>query len=92
MMPLAPTDDERLIEAIRYRSDFSPTHHQIGRIIAMIENGDMILVDQIAGYLRDTVSRGNDLPAGVALVDPVGDLRRRIWADYETRLPHKVIR
>jgi len=82
MMPLAPTDDERLIEAIRYRSAFSPTHHQIGRIIAMIENGDMIHVDQIGAHLRETVRQGNDLPAGVAMVDPVDDLRRQIWADY----------
>ena len=81
-MTPAPTDGERLIEAIRYRSAFSPTHHQIGRIIAMIENGDMIHVNQISWHLRETVRQGNDLPAGVALVDPVDDLRRQIWADY----------
>jgi len=79
MMPLAPTDDERLIEAIRYRRSFSPTHHQIGRIIAMIENGDMIHVDQIGAHLRETASRGNDLPTGFVSVDA---LSRQIWADY----------
>jgi len=82
MMTLAPTDDERLIEAIRYRSAFSPTHHQIGRIIAMIQDGDMIHVNQIAAHLRETASRGNDLPSGVAVVDPVESLRRQIWMDY----------
>jgi hypothetical protein len=79
-MTLAPTDDERMIEAIRYRSAFSPTHHQIGRIIAMIENGDMILVNQIPEHLRETVRQGNDLPTGFVMVDA---LSRKILDDYE---------
>ena len=79
MMTLEPTEDERVIEAIRYRSAFSPTHHQIGRIIAMIENGDMIHVDQIPAHLRETVRQGNDLPTGFVSVDA---LSRQIWADY----------
>ena len=35
-----------IICAIRNRSTFSPTHYQIGLLIAAIEDGDLIHVDE----------------------------------------------
>ena len=39
-----------IICAIRNRSTFSPTHYQIGLLIAAIEDGDLIHVDQAAEH------------------------------------------